>query len=192
MSSDRLNTNWTLWQHSHDSTNWTINGYKKVATFSTVTDFWKIYNVLPSVTFDMWFLMRGTTERINDRPAIQEIIPMWEDERNKQGGSFKFKIYNSDVDNTWLILSLYLISESLCKPQDMQYISGISCSPKKNDYSTIAVWNTDSTRNDYSSFPSNIPNIVFTKSIYEPHIKRKIIGKGKYIAEKPVALSTTL
>src|SRR3990167_10997083 len=136
--------------------------------------------------------MRGTTERINDRPAIQEIIPMWEDERNKQGGSFKFKIYNSDVDNTWLILSLYLISESLCKPQDMQYISGISCSPKKNDYSTIAVWNTDSTRNDYSSFPSNIPNIVFTKSIYEPHIKLKIIGKGKYIAEKPVALSTTL
>ena len=92
----------------------------------------------------------------------------------------------------FLILSLYLISESLCKPQDMQYISGISCSPKKNDYSTIAVWNTDSTRNDYSSFPSNIPNIVFTKSIYEPHIKRKIIGKGKYIAEKPVALSTTL
>lgn len=168
-----LNTAWTLWHHGSQSTDWTIKGYTKIATFNTIEEFWEIYNVLPTVSCDMWFLMRGETPSISGRPAYKQVLPIWEDERNLQGGSFKFKIHNSDVDNIWLTLSLFLISESMCKKEDAIYLSGISCSSKRNDYCTVSVWNLDATRNDYSNFPTNIPGISFSKSMFEPHIKRK-------------------
>ncbi len=168
-----LNTAWTLWHHSSQSTDWSIKGYTKVATFNTVEGFWEIYNALPTLTYDMWFLMRGETPSIDGRPAYRQVLPIWEDERNLQGGSFKFKIHNSEVDNIWLTLSLFLISESMCKKEDAIYLSGLSCSSKRNEYCTISVWNLDATRNDYSNFPTNIPGVSFSKSMFEPHIKRK-------------------
>src|SRR3989338_9415448 len=175
-----LNTAWTLWHHSSQSTDWSLNGYTKVATFYTIEQFWEIYNALPTITYDMWFLMRGNTPAMNGRPAYQQVVPLWEDERNLQGGSFKFKIHTSEVDNILLTLSLFLISESMCKPEDTIYLSGLSCSSKRNDYCTISVWNLDATRNDYSSFPTNIPGVSFSKSIFEPHIKRKTGNNDRF------------
>jgi len=158
-----LNTKWVLWHHSFDSGNWELNGYNKYATISTVEEFWLIYNDLPSINNkDMWFLMRDG------------IPPRWEDPKNKEGGSFKFRVRGEHAENTWLALSSYLVTENICiNPVDSELISGLGVSPKNNGYVTISVWNLDQTRTKYAVFPSDIPGIDFKFSLYQAHCQRK-------------------
>jgi len=158
----KLNNSWVLWRHPVDSKDWTLKGYQQIAVMSTVEEFWLIYNSLPSVAHDMWFLMR------------EGIPPIWEDAINQEGGAFKFRVHRNDADNKWLTLSMYLVAEQMCRiPSDAELISGISLSPKKGGYTTISVWNLDKTRIGQAIFPTNISGIDFTSSLYEAHSDRK-------------------
>ena len=160
-----LKDTWVLWTHapSNECNDWSIAGYKKHAEISTVEDFWYIFNGLKSLlNKDMWFLMRIG------------ISPRWEDPINKQGGSFKFKVSGDRIDNCWLSLALHLITETMCiNEKDSRLISGISTSPKQNNYSTLSIWNLDSAATDCSQFPSNIEGIDFKMSLYQAHNERK-------------------
>lgn len=158
----KLNNSWVLWRHPAESRDWTITGYQKVAVVSTVEEFWKVYNSLPSLVHDMWFLMR------------EGIPPIWEHDINQEGGAFKFRVHRNDADNKWLTLSMYLVAEQMCRaPSDAELISGISLSPKKGGYVTISVWNLDRTRIGHAIFPTNIAGVDFKTSLYEPHSSRK-------------------
>lgn len=157
----KLNNKWVLWRHTLDSRDWSIKGYDKIATFDTVEEFWRIYNDLPTLTHDMWFLMRDG------------IPPIWEHEINQEGGSFKFRIKKDDADNSWLTLSMYLVSENMCRnPMDAELISGLSISPKRGVFVTLSVWNLDKTSVGQAIFPSNIPGIDFKASLYQCHSDR--------------------
>ena len=160
----KLNDTWVLWNHPVSSRDWKLSGYNKVATFSTVEDFWELYNSIPSLTSSMWFLMR------------KDIVPMWEDPVNREGGAFKFRVHESKADNMWLTLSLYLVGEKMCRDfRDALLICGITISPKRHQYPTISVWNLDRTQIDrltQECFPSNIEGVNFSKSMYHAHSHR--------------------
>jgi hypothetical protein len=123
-----------------------------------------VYNGLPSLlNKDMWFLMR------------EGILPLWEHPINQDGGSWQFRIEGSAADNTWLTLSLHLVTENIClKQEDSNLICGISLSPKENNVSTISVWNLSSAKISHAMFPSNIDGVDFTHSRYKPHCSRKL------------------
>jgi hypothetical protein len=159
-----LNSGWCLWSHAWDCHGWALEDYRKHATIYTVEQFWEVFNGLPSLNNrDMWFFMR------------EGIPPRWEDPKNLQGGSFKFRVSGQDIDNTWLTLSLHLITETMCLSRhDANLISGISLSPKKNNFATLSVWNLDCTHTEHAIFPSNIEGIDFQMSRYEPHLERKL------------------
>ena len=162
MGEHPLKDTWVLWQHNRASRDWSLKGYLSVAEFNTVEEFWNIYNDLPTLVHDMWFLMR------------KGIPPLWEDEINQKGGAYKFRIANSTADNTWLILTLHLISETIClEPELSSLVSGISLSPKNYGYSTISVWTLEADKIRLHTFPNNIPGINFKTSLYEPHIARR-------------------
>lgn len=159
-----LNTPWVLWSHDNLCQNWDIKNYRKHETIRTMEDFWHVYNGLPSLlNKDMWFLMRDG------------IPPLWEHAINQEGGSWQFRIENPAADNTWLTLSIHLVTENIClKPEDSNLICGISLSPKENNVSTISVWNLSSTKTSHTMFPSNIEDVDFMKSRYKPHRSRKL------------------
>lgn len=159
----KLEDTWVIWSHDADNRSWALSAYRKHCEFSTLEEFWDIYNGLPSLNNrDMWFLMR------------KGIPPLWEDPINQQGGSFKFRVPGEEVDNTWLTLTLHAISENMCmKKSDAQLISGISLSPKNRNFCTISVWNLDSKHTAHAIFPRNIPGINFGEmSRYQAHIDR--------------------
>lgn len=160
----KFNTPWVLWSHAHDCKGWEEKDYIKHTTINTVEDFWNVYNGFASLNNrDMWFLMRNG------------IPPRWEDPINKEGGSFKFRVAEKEVDNTWLTLSLYLVSESMCRRlEDANLICGLSISPKSKGFSTINVWNLDKNHTQHAIFPTNIVGINFTMSQYQPHGERKM------------------
>jgi len=107
------------------SANFIVNVGKKVEKF------WKIYNSLPELADIMLFLMRD------------DIKPMWEDERNKNGGAYLYKIHNNKLSDIWTEVSCAVIGETLHTNFEMsKKITGISISPKFQT-TTLRVWVAD-------------------------------------------------
>ena len=77
-----LYDNWTLWAHLPHDTDWTVKSYKKIMTINSVEAALALTETLPEKMIKncMLFLMRD---------GIQ---PTWEDERNRKGGCFSYKI----------------------------------------------------------------------------------------------------
>ena len=126
----KLTHKWCLWAHLPHDTDWSIKSYKKLYTFSTIEEALALYNNIPDklIINCMLFLMR------------EGIKPTWEDQKNRAGGCFSYKITNKSVLSIWKNLSYMLIGESLS--QDtllMPTINGITISPKKH-FCIIKLW----------------------------------------------------
>jgi len=125
-----LSDSWILWAHLPHDTDWSLKSYMKIYEFNTVEQAITITETLPPVlvTNCMLFLMR------------KGINPIWEDERNRNGGCFSYKIPNKDVPDAWKQLSYSLVGETMSDNKKLlPYINGITISPKKN-FCIIKVW----------------------------------------------------
>jgi hypothetical protein len=125
-----LSDAWILWAHLPHDTDWSLKSYMKIYEFNTVEQAITITETLPPVlvTNCMLFLMR------------KGINPIWEDERNRNGGCFSYKIPNKDVPDAWKQLSYSLVGETMSDNKKLlPYINGITISPKKN-FCIIKVW----------------------------------------------------
>ena len=128
--SHKLNCEWCIWAHLPHDTEWSLKSYKNLYKFETVEKALTIYDVIPNklVVNCMLFLMRDG------------IKPTWEDEKNRHGGCFSYKISNKYVVSIWKKLSYMLIGETLSNKKDvMATINGITISPKKH-FCIIKLW----------------------------------------------------
>jgi hypothetical protein len=126
----KLYDNWTIWAHLPHDTDWTFKSYKNIMTINTVEEALTLIETLPEKMIKncMLFLMRD---------GIQ---PTWEDERNRNGGCFSYKVPNKIVTTTWKQLSYILMGETLTKDLNLRpTINGITISPKKN-FCIIKIW----------------------------------------------------
>jgi hypothetical protein len=154
-----LYDNWTLWVHLPHDTDWTVKSYKKIMTIDSVEAALSLTETLPEKMIKncMLFLMR------------EGIQPTWEDERNRKGGCFSYKIANKSVTSVWKQLSYTLMGETLTK--DIKFrntINGITISPKKN-FCIIKIWLSSC---DYQN-PSKIDDLEGITSygcLFKKHI----------------------
>jgi hypothetical protein len=133
VSANHLYDKWVIWAHLPHDTDWTIGSYKRIATLTTIENSISVYKVIPEklVKNCMLFLMRDG------------ISPTWEDDRNRQGGCFSFKVSNNSVFTTWRNLSYILIGETLSSNQKMlKLINGITISPKRS-FCIVKIWMAD-------------------------------------------------
>ena len=75
----KLHDTWIMWAHLPHDTDWSVSSYKEILALNTVEDTIMLLENLPEVMIKncMLFLMR------------KGIKPMWEDEKNKNGGDRK-------------------------------------------------------------------------------------------------------
>ena len=154
-----LNTLWTLWYHVPNDKNWDKNSYKKIMDIKTIEDYWRIHNNLKPKHLEhgMFFLMR------------ENIFPLWEDDKNKNGGCWSFKIDKKKIYNTWIDLSISLLGENLMNDIDNSiYINGMTVSPKKG-FCILKIWNSDKNKSDKSLIKNNISSISLENCIYKSH-----------------------
>ena len=121
---------WVLWAHLPHDTDWTMNSYIKIITFTTCEEALKVYTMIPDKMIQncMLFLMR------------EGISPTWEDKRNRSGGCFSYKIPNKLVPSVWQDLSYALMGETISSDAKFLHtISGITISPKKA-FCIVKVW----------------------------------------------------
>jgi hypothetical protein len=150
----RLAEPWVLWAHLPQETNWTMESYISVMTISYVEEMLSLIHTLPEklITDCMFFLMK------------ENISPTWEDDRNKNGGCFSYKI-NHRIRDTWRDVSYSVIGNSLSMDHTFQKdITGISISPKKN-FCILKVWMGSCVHRD----PSKITLIKPEGCIFKKH-----------------------
>ena len=154
----KLNREWCLWYHS-DKDNWKINGFKNVYTMETIKDFWQLYNnwdKLGGINQKHYFLME------------KNITPIWEDENNKKGGCWSYKVHENQSQELWNDLSEYLVTEKLSSTQND--ITGLSICLKKNNYSVVKIWNRNSKDNSLALLNETILKKWGMDIIYIAHI----------------------
>lgn len=129
---NKLNDEWTLWAHLPHDIDWKLSSYKKIITIKSVQDILALYHYLPDIMIKncMLFLMR------------KNINPIWEDQKNKNGGCFSYKINNKIIISCWKNLSYLLLGETLCESSIAEHVNGITISPKKN-FCIIKIWMTN-------------------------------------------------
>ena len=99
-----LNDVWCLYFHDPYDMNWEPNSYKFITTISSVNDFIEIYMTFNELlTKGMFFIMRD------------HIMPRWEDENNKNGGCFSFKINKNEVLDKLFEVTAQMLGETLGK-----------------------------------------------------------------------------
>ena len=96
------------------------------------------------------------------------ISPIWEDEKNKNGGCWSFKITEANSQELWNDLSKYLITESLSSVEND--IVGISACLKKNNFSVIKIWNVNSSNNNINLLNKDILDKWGMDIIYIAHM----------------------
>ncbi len=157
----KLHTQWVLWFHSLDDTNWTKDTYTKIAEMNSIEEFLGVYQDFDTFGKGMFFLMR------------KDIFPQWEDESNIKGGYWSYKIGKSVAEKAWFELSCACIGECLTKkPQDMFNINGISYSPKINNV-IIKILNRHSELNNSIILNDKIENLHPSTSQFKSHIENK-------------------
>jgi hypothetical protein len=124
---------WTIWSHLSQASNpsWTlVSDYIQVATVDSVES---VVGVIASIPSDVlenshWFTMR------------HNVLPMYEDPHNINGGYFSYKVHSKDVKHVWSQLNYCLVSGQLAKdPAILRSITGVSISSKKK-FCIIKIW----------------------------------------------------
>lgn len=165
---------------------------KKICTISTVNDFVYILH-----------LMEAKVEKKSDKRNLDSydyifmregIEPIWEDEKNKNGGMFTIKMNHESGYDVWCMFMMYMIGETMSF--DMDCINGITVSYINNkhlpgyqtttntdnssSYTFIKIWDAQpdgSVEKFLSILPANLREKIKNESLrYTPHNNKRHFG----------------
>ena len=162
-----LNSKWVVWYHNPSDKSWTIDSYKDILEISSIEDFLVLQNswdkCLPLVSEGMFFVMR----KLKSGKAI---YPQWEDDNNKNGGYWSFKIPKEKAQEVWFKLCRYTLGECICySALESLQVNGISISPKKN-FCIIKIWNNNSSKEDIKLLSKNLLFLDMSEVKYSSHL----------------------
>ena len=129
-----LDHEWILYAHLPHDTDWSINSYKTILKTNKLEEYITLMESLPDSMINncMLFVMKNG------------IKPIWEDELNRNGGCFSYKVSNKQVVKVWKNLAYKLVGNTLFKDNVNGNVNGITISPKKN-FCIIKIWLKDCT-----------------------------------------------
>jgi hypothetical protein len=126
-----LNDTWVLWFHKVNDNNWTLNSYVKVYEMSNYNDLLFIIRGIENISAGMFFLMK------------KGILPIFEDENNKNGGYWSIRITKKDSFDYWQKIIYYMCIKNITIDKTYESkINGISISPKINNC-IFKIWTSD-------------------------------------------------
>jgi hypothetical protein len=93
---------------------------------------------------------------------------MWEDQKNRSGGCFSYKVVNNMVYDVWKELMYLLCTSKLTiNSNDMSKINGITISPKRN-FCIIKIWLSDCSMQNPSSIVP-LDNLTKLGCLFKKH-----------------------
>jgi len=156
----KLSGNWTLWAHLPHNTDWSLNSYIKIKTFTSVEETIAVTETLPAILVEncMLFLMR------------EGIKPIWEDPKNRNGGCFSYKVSNKSVHKVWKELSYVVVGGTVSKQTSyVNSVTGITISPKKN-FCILKIWMADCSNQNPAVVTSDLKGITSQGCLFKKHL----------------------
>lgn len=155
-----LEHSWNVWTHYINDSDWSQNSYGNIHSIKSIEELVAFHETIilseQVLRKYMLFFMK------------ENILPMWEDESNRHGGCFWFKIPLDHIQLNWKTI-LYSISGNTISnnPQFRIDISGIVLSPKKHYY-IIQIWmkTRDHTVTD---LPNNLHKMAMDPIIFKTY-----------------------
>jgi translation initiation factor 4E len=137
------------------------NTIKKVATFSTVEEFWVAYSHVMRPNK----LSHGCDYHVF-RTGIR---PLWEDEQNRQGGKWVIRVKKNATCKLWEDLLLAVIGQVFCLPDE---INGCVLSVRSHE-DVISLWNSHSEVNiGYNQISQTLREVMGVPPSYPLRYKK--------------------
>lgn len=149
----KLNSKWSLYIHNLTEKDWSLNSYKLVTTFETIEDFWTFFNNYKDFRKFNFYLMRGN------------IKPVYEDPENQNGYSYSYIIPGRKVTDTFIDISVKMVTENLIDEKNTYDVCGISLTPKLKGISILKVWLKN--KNNVLTLKTNNENLINGR--FQPH-----------------------
>ena len=123
-----------LWFHGVNNTKWDIKSYSQIADIDNLIKFSSFLKTIDHKMFpnSMFFLMKNGVE------------PTWECPKNKNGGTWSFKVNDGNVEELWWKVSILFLSNKIF--QEKVTLHGISIAPKKGYY-IFKIWTRENGTN---------------------------------------------
>lgn len=154
-----LNDVWNIYFHDPFDAIWTTESYVRIASISTVCDFWNNSLAMrQNVQKGMFFVMR------------EYVFPCWDDPNNINGGCLSIKILKENLADFWEDLCMKLLGETLLLQKYNHHwnlLNGISTSPKKH-FCIIKIWIKDETLAHKKYF--DIPEKYYGDILYKSNL----------------------
>ncbi|XP_065845580.1 eukaryotic translation initiation factor 4E-like [Oscarella lobularis] len=135
-----LQNRWCLWFIKNDRTKEWRDNVKEITTFSTVEDFWSLYNYIQPASS----LSGGC-----DYCLFKEgIYPAWEDKLNSKGGRWLLSLNKSqrrDLDQFWIEVLMLLIGEQFEEASEEICGAVVNVRPRGDK---LAIWTGHSERKE--------------------------------------------
>jgi hypothetical protein len=154
-----LHSNWNYYYHLPNDKNWNLASYKFIMKDINMLD--KLIAVNETVTNNiikncMLFVMR------------EGVTPMWEDNCNRNGGCFSYKVSNKVVVNVWRELTYLLCGNSLTIDKNhMELINGITISPKRG-FCIVKIWLKNCSLQD-PNIIVDVDNLIKVGCLFKTH-----------------------
>jgi hypothetical protein len=155
----KLKNRWNLWAHLPQDPDWTVKSYKLIYNFKTLEDAIAMTETTPDplIKSCMLFVMKDG------------ISPMWEDAKNRNGGSFSYKVSNKNVCEVWRELNYVLVGDTISNNSSfVSCVTGITISPKKN-FCIIKIWMTNCDNQNPVVVTSDVKGLMSQGCIFKKH-----------------------
>ena len=156
-----LSTNWKLWGHLPHNNDWSVNSYINLASINYVEEMIALCEILPEklIKNGMLFMMRN------------DIKPTWEDDNNKEGDCFSFKVMNKNVHEIWKKIVYLMLGNNISNNSKFtNSINGLTISPKKN-FCIIKIWTSNCDQQDPTIINTDlIKGLNITGCMFKKHI----------------------
>ena len=153
------NDKWDLYYHLPTNKDWSLSSYCTIA--KEIDSIEKVIKINEQMTDSiikncMLFVMK------------ENITPMWEDPKNREGGCFSYKISNRYVGDVWKTLFYLLLGNNICiNPKYNKFVNGITISPKKN-FCILKIWLNNSICQD-PNIIQEVPNLSTQGCLFKKH-----------------------
>ena len=155
----QTNDKWNMYYHLPTNKDWSLNSYTIIAkNIDCIETVIKINEELNDSIIKncMLFVMK------------ENITPMWEDPKNREGGCFSYKVSNRFVGEIWKTLFYMLLGNNICvKAKHNNIVNGITISPKKN-FCILKIWLNTSSFQD-PTIIREIPNLSTQGCLFKKH-----------------------
>jgi hypothetical protein len=152
-----MNSNWCLWYHDPNNSDYSLESYIKIASITDIATFWSVFEAISTEAWNsgMFFFMK------------EGFRPLWDAPENDKGGAWSKKVDAVDTHTVFLDCMVHCLAGKFLKTNN-DVVVGVTLSPKGN-FHIIKVWNSTTTVNDRKLFSPSLKMKLGDDIAYKAH-----------------------